>query len=182
MAFAAELLSEKSLTFAARLIQCERSKYDGHRNQISLWAHSHSAFFLQFLMALLPQHNHRIQHKPFQNHAVSVSATIPLNTTPGVTGYAQVADFIATDKELAVYRRFDRTAARLLLQLQSEILSLQTALDAIDQDDASDQDEKRQLAAATISRELPQHLQSARDIEKQRIYIELRKIVKEYCK
>lgn len=133
-------------------------------------------------MALLPQHNHRIQHKAFQSHAVPVSATIPLNTIPGVTGYAQVADFIATDKELAVYRRFDRTAARLLLQLQSEILSFQTALDAIDQDDASDQDEKRQLAAATISQELPQHLQSARDIEKQRIYTELRKLVKEYCK
>lgn len=133
-------------------------------------------------MALLPQHNHRIQHKAFPSHAVNASATVPLNTIPRVTGYAQVADFIATDKELAVYRRFDRTAARLLLQLQSEILSFQTALDAIDQDDASDQDEKRQLAAATISQELPQHLQSARDIEKQRIYTELRKLVKEYCK
>ena len=133
-------------------------------------------------MALLPQYNQRIQQKSLQSGAVSVTAALPLNATPAVTGYAKVADFIATDKELAVYRRFDRTASRILLQLQSEILSLQTALDVIDQDDASDQDEKRQLAAATISLELPQHLHSARDTERKRIYSELRKTVKEYCK
>lgn len=124
-------------------------------------------------MALLPRYSHGKQH---------ISAvSVPLNATPLFTGYAKVADFIATDKELAVYRRFDRTAARILLQLQSEILSLQTALDVIDRDDASDQDEKRQLAAATISEELPLHLQSTRDTERKRIYTELRKTVKEYC-
>lgn len=131
-------------------------------------------------MALLPRYNHG-QPKSLHSQAVPVPAAVPLNPTPLVTGYAQVADFIATDKELAVYRRFDRTAARILLQLQSEIVALQTALDVIDRDDASDQDEKRQLAAATISGEFPLHLQSARDTERKRIYIELRTTVKEYC-
>ena len=131
-------------------------------------------------MALLPRYNHG-QQKSLHSQANPVPAAVPLNPTPLFTGYAQVADFIATDKELAVYRRFDRTAARILLQLQSEILALQTALDVIDRDDASDQDEKRQLAAATISGEFPLHLQSARDTERKRIYTELRTTVKEYC-
>ena len=132
-------------------------------------------------MAILPQYNHGQQHISLHAQAIPIPAAVPLNAMPLVTGYAQVADFIATDKELAVYRRFDRTAARILLQLQSEILSLQTALDVIDRDDASDQDEKRQLAAATIPEEFPLHLQSARDTERKRIYTELRKTVKEYC-
>ena len=109
---------------------------------------------------MLPQYNQTIQHKAFQHQSTSLTAATPLNQIPLVTGYAQVADFIATDKELAVYRRFDKTASRVLLQLQSEILSLQTALDVIDREDASDQDEKRQLAAATIPQEFPQQVQS----------------------
>lgn len=40
----------------------------------------------------------------------------------GLKVYAKVAEFIATDKELAIYHRFDRTAARILLVMQSEIL------------------------------------------------------------
>ena len=132
-------------------------------------------------MPLLPLHSNGKQHIHVHNQAISGPAAVPLNATPLVSGYAQVADFIATDKELAVYRRFDRTAARILLQLQSEILDLQTKLDVIDRDDASDQDEKRQLAAATISGEFPSHLQSDRDKERKRIYTELRKTVKEYC-
>ena len=127
---------------------------------------------------MLPQYHHSSQHKAFQ-HATRSSATIPLNQ---VTGYAQVANFIATDKELAVYRRFDKTAAQVLLQLQSKVLALQGKLDSIDRDDALDIDEKRQLASATILEELPQNIQCARDNERQEIYSELRPTLKEYCK
>ena len=99
---------------------------------------------------------------------------------PKFYGYPQVADFIATDKELAVYRRFDRTASRVLLQLQTEIIVLQTKLDKIDAGDAADQDEKRQAASATIYEELLEP-RDHRDEEKQRIYSKLRTSLKEYC-
>ncbi len=96
------------------------------------------------------------------------------------TGYAQVAQFIATDKELAVYRRFDRSAARVLLVLQSEILSKQEQLDKLDAEEANDPDEKGFLSSATIYGEM-QEPPAGRDEDKNRLLGELRKLVKEYC-
>jgi len=49
-------------------------------------------------------------------------------------GYATVANSIAQDpdKETYVFRRFDRLTARNLLNLQGELLVLQSELDALD--------------------------------------------------
>lgn len=95
-------------------------------------------------------------------------------------GYAQVAEFIATDKELAIYHRFDRTAARILLILQSQILYKQTQLDGIDEEDATDKDEKRQLALGVIQEETSQS-PDARDIRRNELYRDLKLLLKEYC-
>src|SRR4051794_37411366 len=50
-------------------------------------------------------------------------------------GYPSLAAFIASDPELAIYRRFDRITARNLLYLQSELLYLESKLDEIDEGD-----------------------------------------------
>lgn len=104
-----------------------------------------------------------------------------LFSVAGRGGYAQVAEFIATDKELAVYHRFDRTAARILLILQSEILYKQKQLDEIDVEDAKDKDEKRLLASGTILEEFPGPT-DARDERKKKLYCELKSSLKEYCR
>ena len=50
-------------------------------------------------------------------------------------GYPSLAAFIASDKELAIYRSFDRLSARNLLYAQSELLYLEARLDALDKED-----------------------------------------------
>ena len=92
-----------------------------------------------------------------------------------------MADFISSDKELAVYRRFDKTAARLLLVLQSEIILKQGQLDELDEQDAKAADEKRFLAASTLYEELSEP-REARDDQKRKLLAELRTSLKEYCK
>ena len=126
-------------------------------------------------MALIPQHN---QSPILQQSAVSWSCSQQSALIP-TRGYASLANFIASDKELAVYRRFDRPAARCLLQLQSRIQYLQEQLDTIDRSEAADQDEKRHLAAATIIDELPMP-HSAKDVQKQKLYDDMTTTLKTY--
>ena len=131
-------------------------------------------------MALLPRYNSNVKllpHRPLRK--ANAARRFPKKRE--TTGYAQVADFISSDKELAVYRRFDRTAARLLLVLQSEIILKQEQLDELDEQDAKDADEKRFLAASTIYEELSEP-REARDDEKHKLLVGLRTSLKEYCK
>lgn len=131
-------------------------------------------------MALLPRYNSNVsllQRRPLRK----ANAARRLPKKREIAGYAQVADFISSDKELAVYRRFDRTAARLLLVLQSEIMLKQGQLDELDEQDAKDADEKRFLAASTIYDELSER-REPRDDEKHKLLDALKTRLKEYCK
>ena len=134
-------------------------------------------------MALLPKYSTNVRKQPLRRQISRVPTAKQLVVPPNkiqTTGYAQAASFIATDKELAVYRRFDRTAARVLLVMQSEILSKQNRLDVLDGEDANDPNEKGFLSSATIYEELQQR--DPRDEEKSKLLAELRKLLKEYCK
>ena len=133
-------------------------------------------------MALLPKYNSNVHKQPLRRHLSRVPTAKQLVAPPNkirTTGYAQAANFIATDKELAVYRRFDRTAARVLLVMQSEILSKQNRLDTLDEEDANDPKEKGFLSSATIYEELQER--DPRDEEKKKLLGELRVLLKEYC-
>lgn len=133
-------------------------------------------------MALLPKHNTNVRKQPLHRQVSRVPTAKQLVAPPQkiqTTGYAQAANFIATDKELAVYRRFDRTAARVLLVMQSEIIAKQNRLDVLDEEDAKD-GEKGFLSSATIYEELQER--DPRDEEKYKLLGELRKLLKEYCK
>lgn len=134
-------------------------------------------------MALLPKYNTNVHKQSSRRQISRVPTAKELVAPPNkiqTTGYAQAANFIATDKELAVYRRFDRTAARVLLVMQSAILSKQNRLDALDEEDAKDPKEKGFLSSATIYEELQER--DPRDEEKFELLGELRKLLKEYCK
>ena len=138
-------------------------------------------------MALLPRYNTNVRKQPLRRQVSRVPTAKQLVAPPNqiqTIGYAQAANFIATDKELAVYRRFDRTAARVLLVMQSEILSKQNRLDVLDGEDAKDasdpNNEKGFLSSATIYEELQER--DPRDEEKSKLLGELRKLLKEYCK
>ena len=135
-------------------------------------------------MALLPKYNPNVRkHQPLRQLS-RVPTAKQLVAPPNkieTSGYAQAASFIATDKELAVYRRFDRTAARVLLVMQSEILSKQNRLDILDQEEKEiDPKEKGFLSSATIYEELQER--DPRDEEKNKLLGDLRKLLKEYCK
>ena len=134
-------------------------------------------------MAVLPKYNTNGK-QPLRRQLSRVPTAKQLVGPPDsiqTTGYAQAAGFIATDKELSVYRRFDRTAARVLLTMQSEITSKQKRLDILDQEDAKDpNDEKAFISAATIFEELQNR--GPRDEEKNILLGELRRLLKEYCR
>ena len=133
-------------------------------------------------MAQLPKYNVGVNKQPLRRQISRVPTAKELVNPPNerqTSGYAQAASFIATDKELAVYRRFDRTAARVLLVLQSEILLKQNRLDALDDEDANDPKETGFLSSATIYEELRER--DPRDEEKNKLLGELRKLLKEYC-
>ena len=127
-------------------------------------------------MTLLPHHVQNIVLSPT---AMPWSPSTALRSSVSISGYAQLADFISTDKELAVYRRFDKPAARCLLRLQSRIQHLHERLDAIDRAETSASDEKGQLAASTLveERQLPHN---AKDGEKETIYADLTTTIKTY--
>ena len=134
-------------------------------------------------MAFLPKYNTNARKQPLRRQISRIPTAKQLVAPPNkiqTTGYAQAASFIATDKELAVYRRFDRTAARVLLVMQSEILSKQNRLDILDGEDAKDPKEKGFLSSATIYEELQER--DPRDEEKYKLLGEMRKLLKEYCK
>lgn len=48
------------------------------------------------------------------------------------------ADFIASDDELLIFRRFDRLNVRSLLYMQSRLMTLEAQLAEYDQEDAAD--------------------------------------------
>ena len=133
-------------------------------------------------MARLPKYNVSVNKQQLRRQVSRAPTAKQLVHPPDerrTSGYALAAKFFATDKELAVFRRFDKTAARVLLVLQSEILVKQNRLDALDEEDANDPIETGFLSSATIYEELREC--SPRDEEKHKLLDELRKLLKEYC-
>ena len=62
---------------------------------------------------------------------------IQRNMTP-FHSHSTFAEFIATDDELPIFRRFDRLNARNLLYMQSELIALEAQFQGLDYDDAQD--------------------------------------------
>lgn len=59
------------------------------------------------------------------------------NISPHLHGYPSLAAFLASDPDqtTAIYKRFNRLAARHLLHLQSELAELQSQQDQLDEEE-----------------------------------------------
>ena len=66
---------------------------------------------------------------------------------PVFDAYPSFADFIASDPELSVFKRFNYLSSRNLLYLQSELLDLQTQLQDFDEEDYNGMDGEILLSA-----------------------------------
>lgn len=94
-----------------------------------------------------------------------------------VDGYPSLAAFIASDRDgsAAIFKRFNRLAARNLLLLQSELADLEARLDQMDEDDKENREAMQSL------RNWDKYKERA-NVEPERMALttQLRKLMKEY--
>lgn len=96
--------------------------------------------------------------------------------------YSTFADFIATDDELPIFRRFDRLNARNLLYLQGELIALEAQLQTLDGEDAKDGSMDVMLSAKcweTLSLRAEEH---PHEIERMELIKKIRTVIKEYSR
>ncbi|KAH0553471.1 hypothetical protein GP486_006457 [Trichoglossum hirsutum] len=110
--------------------------------------------------------------------------TIPVHSTKRyAAGFSDFAAYIASDAELAIYRRFDRLSARNLLYLQSELLELERAVDAFDEEDLREQ-QGPDIDEARVARRWEEFVELSGNREKEgkkmKIIKEVRRVMKEY--
>ena len=74
----------------------------------------------------------------------------PTSYPARLDGYPPFAQFIATDGDAAIYRRYKQLSARNLLYLQSELFELEEKLQQLDREDAKD---IKEVNARNIARE-----------------------------
>ena len=70
------------------------------------------------------------------------------SNTAVLEGYPFFAEFIAKDRDAAIYHKFERLSARSLLYQQSELHDLERQLDELDQSEARDIDDDEARKAA----------------------------------
>ena len=90
------------------------------------------------------------------------------------------AEFIASDEELFVFRRFDRLNARNLLYLQSELIWLEAQLQEMDDDETSNATMDVKLTAKcweTLSMNAEEY---PGDAARMQLILKIRKVAKEY--
>jgi uncharacterized protein DUF6594 len=96
-----------------------------------------------------------------------------------LSGYPSLAAFIASDKDksTAIFKRFDRLAARNLLYLQSDLAELQAKLDDYDEDDRNG---SLTIKESARNWEAFKQRTATDNIERMRLVLELRCKIKEY--
>ena len=94
--------------------------------------------------------------------------------------YRTFAEFIATDDELFVFRRFDSLNARSLLYLQSELIALEKRLSEYDNEDIQDGSSDVKLSARcweTLTLRAGEH---PREAERMELIRQIQKTTKTY--
>ena len=94
--------------------------------------------------------------------------------------YSTFADFIATDDELPIFRRFDRLNARNLLYLQSELITLEAQLQTLDGEDDKDGSMDVMLSAKCWETLLMRAEEHPHEIERMELIRKIRTVIKEY--
>ena len=94
--------------------------------------------------------------------------------------YRTFAEFITSDEELFVFRRFDRLNARNLLYLQSELVWLEAQLQEMDDEENSNANMDVKLVAKcweTLSLKAEEFPREAARME---LILKIRRVIKEY--
>lgn len=96
-------------------------------------------------------------------------------------GYPALAEWVARDPdhETFVFRRFDRLAARNLLNLQSELVAIEDKLDRMDEDSRLRRDVGLRCWE-TFAEEVEDQDNHGHAKERRRLYDELERRVKDY--
>ena len=96
--------------------------------------------------------------------------------------HSTFADFIATDDELPIFRRFDRLNARNLLYLQSELIALEAQLQALDYEDVKDGSMDVMLSAKCWETLLLRAEEHPREAERMELIRTIRTVIREYSR
>ncbi|KAH0562956.1 hypothetical protein GP486_002479 [Trichoglossum hirsutum] len=97
-----------------------------------------------------------------------------------LAGYPDFAAFIASGKELAIYRAFDRLSARNILYLQSELLYLQDKLEEFDRHDLEAKSFEEKMAARCW--QIMAEPSNDHDRERLELIRKIRPVLKEYSR
>ena len=94
--------------------------------------------------------------------------------------YRTFAEFIASDEELLVFRRFDRLNARNLLYLQSELVALEARLKEFDDEDIADGSMDVMLSAKCWETFETRALENPREAERMELIRKIQKATNRY--
>lgn len=94
--------------------------------------------------------------------------------------YPSFADFIASDAELSVFKRFDGLSSRNLLYLQSELLDLQAQLHEFDIEDYNEKTGEVLLSAKCWETFAARAEEHPRENERMEVIRKIRPLMKEY--
>ena len=100
-----------------------------------------------------------------------------LEVMEGSSGYANLSSVMATDRELAIYRRFGALNSQNLLYYQAELLGLEDDLREISAEDRRSQDPDKRLYGDNWY-ELS-NAEPGKDMQLQKV-LQIRKLLKEY--
>jgi hypothetical protein len=104
-------------------------------------------------------------------------------------GFSDFSQFIASDDDLSIYRRFGSLGARNILYLQAELQLLEQRLQELDEADYdvvlrhSDEDEKKEVDLAARAWECFEHQSKGgtkRQKLKMKLVLRIREVMKEY--
>lgn len=106
-------------------------------------------------------------------------------------GYAEFADFISSDPQLSVYRKYDRLAARNLLYLEANVQWVEIELERLDEEDmkildtSQNEVEKKRVEESARCWEalvIQAKKKEERAIRRMELIMKLRSAMKEYGK
>ena len=132
-------------------------------------------------MVFLHQRRHKyVTGCKCQIQGLTQNRAPPLRTNgPRLEGFPSFAQFIASDGDAAIYRKYSHLSARNLLYLQSELHALEKRLQILDREDAKDLDNtEAQKAARDWSHFSDRN--NERACQHRELQIEIRVKIKEY--
>ena len=102
------------------------------------------------------------------------------NLPARLDGYPTFAEFIARDRDAAIYRTFQRLSARNLLYQQSDLHELERQLDELDRKDAADINNVAARQAAVSWEHYSNDTSQAAE-DRRNLRAKIKVALKEYC-